>query len=149
MSQGFDKSKPVLNSALLSPEILTNFNASVNCHAGIVSPSDPDEGWIWLNTSASPVYTLWMYLGGAWYLILNNLTAGFPSNSTVNRYTHTQVVASATWTITHSLGSRNLNFAFWDITDVLMFPQSVTQITNNQSVAVFLVAKAGRAVVLG
>ena len=149
MSQRFDIAKPRFASGVLSEEMRLNYNAAVSCNSGANAPADPDTGWLWLDTSDPTNYKLNMYVAGAWFVILTNVTAGAPSQSTVNQFVHTQAVAAAVWTIQHNLDSKDLNITFWDTLDTMFWPSSVVNVTANQTVATFGSAKAGRAVVLG
>lgn len=149
MAQGFDSNKPAYQDPLLSEPMRTNLNALASCHSGTQAPVDPETGWLWLDTSDPTNYRLRMYIGGSWLIILNNLAGGYPSQSTVGQYVHTQAVAAATWSIVHNLNSEDVTIQFWDSSDQLMFPDTITVVSPNIVQATFLVVTAGKSVVLG
>jgi hypothetical protein len=149
MSQGYDANKPAYLDPLLSAPIRGNLNAVTTNHAGPLPPSDPETGWQWLDTSNALNYRIKMYVGGSWLTILNNIAAGFPSTSTTGKYTHTQAVASLTWSIAHALNTENITVQFWDSSKQLMIPDTVTIVSDVLAQATFLVAQSGTAVVVG
>ena len=151
MSQGFKSTKPAYLDPLQSQPIRDNFNAVASCNMGATSPSNPDTGWLWLDTSNPANYRLRMYLLGTWIIILNNLLAGFPSQGGATKVVHNQAVASVTWVITHNLGTPNISVSFWDDSSPaqMILPDSVMYVNDNEVQASFLVAQAGNAVVIG
>jgi len=149
MSQRYVSAKPANISAVLSPEIRLNFDALVTHFAGPTPPSDPQTGWVWLDTSDILNRKLNMYFDGAWHVILNNLNGPFPANTSMNTYVHTQAVAAVSWTVNHNLTSKNLIIQIWDSLDNLFIPDTVNLPNSNQAVVGFNSAKTGRAIVLG
>jgi hypothetical protein len=69
MSQGFDPTKPIASSGVASEEVRTNFSAIASCHSGPLPPIEVQEGWLWLDTSNAPVYSLYQYVNLAWILL--------------------------------------------------------------------------------
>jgi len=151
MPQGFDPNKPAYLDALTSAPMRLNFNALATCHKGSTGPENPEAGWLWLDTSDATNYKLRMYLFGAWVIILNNLMGGFPTQSGASKVLHTQAIAAASWTVTHALNTANVVVQIFDDSTppVLIIPDSI-EITDANTVTVgFLVATAGKAIVLG
>ena len=54
-----------------------------------------------------------------------------------NYFSHTQGGASGTWTVTHNLGFQYVNFAFYDASDILLTPSTMTATNSNSCVATF------------
>lgn len=66
MVQGFDPNKPVHSSNLRSDEVRENFNAVATNHSGPTAPPNPEEGWVWLDTTHNKYKH---YKNGAWHLL--------------------------------------------------------------------------------
>jgi hypothetical protein len=149
MAQGFRYTEPVRNSPVDSDPVRTNFNALATCHCGTTAPTDPSEGWLWLDTSNPISYDLKMYISGSWLTILHNLQYGYPPQASSQKYDHTQAAAATTWNIIHTLGITAPCAAYYDTTNVRIYPDTETIISSNLLRATFSVAVAGRAVVVG
>lgn len=147
--QGYDANKPAYLAPVISAPIRANFNAVATCHQGATAPANPDTGWLWLDTSDPLNYKLRMYLVGSWTVILNNLMAGFPTQSGAAKVVFTQGVAALNWTVVHNLNTLHVNVQVWDGTGHLIIPNSVTVLTVNTVQVSFLVAQAGKAIILG
>jgi hypothetical protein len=145
----FNPNKPGYLDPLQSEPVRSNFRAIAQHHAGPTPPSNPETGWTWLDTSVPTNYKLRMYLFGSWVILLNNLMGGFPPQGGATKVVHTQAVADTSWLVTHSLDTKNVSVTIWDTTDQIIIPNSVTAINVNQVLVTFLVAQAGRAVVVG
>ncbi len=149
MSQGLDLNKPGFLDALISSPIRINFEAVATGNLGPSAPSDPKEGQEWIDTSTPSNIKLNKFLLGTWITVLTNITAGPPSQSNVQKVIHTEVAPATTWVITHGLGNTDLSVAFWDALDESVVPDTVITTDDNTVTATFLVATAGRAVVIG
>ena len=62
-------------------------------------------------------------------------------------YTHTQTVASTTWTINHGMGYRPSVQTVVEVDgqNVVMLPKSITHASDNQVVVEFSIARTGTA----
>ena len=62
-------------------------------------------------------------------------------------YTHSQDVASTTWTITHGMGYRPSVQTVVEVDgqNVVMLPKSITHASDNQVVVEFSIARTGTA----
>ena len=149
MAQGFRYTEPVRNSSVDSDPIRTNFNAVATCHCGTMPPSDPAEGWLWLDTSDPVSYDLNMYISGSWLTILHNLQYGYPPQASSQKYDHVQAAAATTWNIIHSLNINSPCAAYYDVTGIRIYPDTEIIISSNLLRATFSVAIAGIAVVVG
>lgn len=150
MVQGLDISKPGFLEPLLSLPIRVNFDAIASWNEGPAAPSNPKSGWVWLDTSDPANIKLNLFILGAWVTILQNLTAGPPSQGATEKVVHTEAAPGATtWLITHNLGTEDIGITFWDGSNETITP-NVTSIVNDNTVqATFLTQQSGRAVVFG
>jgi len=149
MSQGFDKEKPAFQADLLSGPVRTNMNALATNNAGSTAPSDPEEGWWWLDTSDPTDLKLWCYLSNTWKIVLQNIQAGPPSQTQIGKYVHTQAVAGASWSINHALNTVELVVAVLDGSNEEMIPNTITHTDANNTTITFGSAKAGKAIIIG
>lgn len=152
MSQGYAKDKPAYLDALESSPMRLNLNAVATCHRGATPPTDPDEGWFWLDISDALNYRLRQYLFGSWVILLNNLLGGFPTQGGASVVTHTQAVASGTWTIVHNLNSLHVQAQFFDSTSApknQIIPSNVEVTNVNTITATFTPTQAGTATITG
>lgn len=149
MAQGLDLNKPGFLDPLLSAPVRINFEAIATGNLGPSAPPDPKEGQEWIDTSNPSNIRLNRFLLGTWVTILNNITAGPPSQSNVQKVVHTEVAAATTWVITHGLGNQDLSVTFWDSNDQQVTPDVVTTTSDSVVTATFNTATAGRAVVIG
>jgi hypothetical protein len=148
MSQGFDKLKPEYQADLLSGPVRTNFNSLATWHKGPTAPPNPDDGWVWVDDSDATNVKVKMFLFSAWRTILQNIQAGPPSQTQLDKFVHTQVVASLTWTVNHNLNGVDLLVQVWDSTSHPVIPNDITMTSVNQIVITFVAPVAGRAVVI-
>lgn len=149
MSQGLDLSKPGFLEPLLSLPIRVNFTAIATWNAGSTAPPNPEEGQAWLDTSDSSNIKLNVFLLGAWVTILQNLTAGPPTQTGAEKVVHTEAAPNTTWIITHALGTEDVVYAFYDVNDEAMLPDVFSIVDDNTVQATFLTGQQGRAVILG
>lgn len=147
--QGFRPTKPAYLDPLQSEPVRTNFQALASNHAGATSPSNPETGWMWLDTSNAANYRLRMYLFGTWVTILNNLMGGFPAQGGATVAVHTQAIPALVWTIAHNLNTEDVIVTFWDGTNEMIIPDTVEVVNPDTLRATFLVAQEGRACVTG
>lgn len=80
--------------------------------------------------------------------IAEGVPAWLPLTSQLDAFIHEQETASDTWVIDHNLNCTTPVIQFYDENYQMVFPDSVTAITNNQSSVHFGVAFAGRAIVI-
>lgn len=149
MSQRFDKTKPLYGSGVLSPEMVLNFNAAMSWNWGPNPPADPDDGWPWVNSSDPTNVKLEIYFAGSWHVILNNLAGPAPTQSSVDRYVHTQVVPALVWTVAHNLNTEDLNITLWNAAKEVIGAQSIVPSDPDTLVITFNTPVAGKAIVLG
>lgn len=104
---------------------------------------------MWFDTVDPANLKIKLFLAGSFVTILDNVAAGPPSQSTVDRFIHTQGSPSTTWNITHTLNTENLVISVWDGVNQLIIPD-VVQINAPGSVTItFLTAQSGRAILVG
>jgi hypothetical protein len=152
MTQGYDASKPAYQDALQSSPMRINLNSLATCHRGAISPTDPNEGWLWLDIADVTNYKLKMYLSGAWITILNNLQGGYPTQAGASTVTHLQAVASASWTVVHNLNTEHPTIFLYDAVTLpknQMMPNNVQVLTSNTIIVTFNTAVVGTATVIG
>jgi hypothetical protein len=97
-------------------------------------PAAPTNGQT--HTEGATSYT-YNSAANAW--VRNAAAAG------VQAYTHTQAVASTSWTINHSLGFNPAGITVSDGAGNEVMPNDISHPTVNQTVLSFLVAQAGTA----
>lgn len=149
MTQGLDLSKPGTLEPLLSLPIRINLEAIATDNAGASAPPNPKEGQDWLDVSDSSNIKLNKFLLGSWVTILQNLTAGPPTQSGSQKVVHTEGAPSTTWLISHGLGTRDVVPYFLDAAEEGMIPDVFSIVDDNTVQATFLVAQEGRAIILG
>ena len=80
--------------------------------------------------------------------ITNGLPVWCPLTKEITIYTHTQGIASETWTINHNLNTRGVIVTVYDSNDRVIIPDQI-QVSNSNSVVVSVASNiTGRAVVL-
>lgn len=149
MSQGLDLSKPGFLEPLLSLPIRVNFTAVATWNAGSTAPPNPEEGQAWMDTSDSSNITLNVFALGAWVTILQDLTAGPPTQTGSEKVVHTEAAPAATWLISHGLGTRNVVPYFLDAAEEGMEPDVFSIVDENNVQATFLTPQQGSATILG
>jgi hypothetical protein len=149
VSQGFDKEKPEFQDDLLSGPVRTNFNAVATDHAGPSAPSNPEEGWTWFDTSIPTNLKVKKFFSNSWHTILENVQAGPAAQSAAAKHVHTQASPSLTWTINHTLSTRELIVTVWDGTNKVMIPNEIEAVTTTQVVITFVSLQSGKAVLIG
>lgn len=149
MSQGFDTAKPKLLDPLTSNPMRLNFTALATHHAGPTAPPDPQQGWVWMDTSNPTSISLKAFISNAWVVILANIQAGPPSQSNVDKFVHIQSTPSMAWIINHTMNTTGLTFTVYDATGLWMLPNSVQLVSNSQVVITFLSDQSGTAVLTG
>ena len=152
MSQGFDKAIPKLLDALESAPVRANLNATMTSNRGATAPTDPDEGWFWLDTSDALNYRLRQYLLGSWVIVLNNLLGGFPTQAGASVVGHVQGTPSTTWTINHNLNRSHVSVSFFDANTFPkneIIPLNVEVTSANIITATFSPSQGGTATVMG
>mgnify|MGYP005631255753 CR=1 FL=1 len=87
-----------------------------------------------------------VYLSTDDTLYLNNGTEYVVS---ATKYIHTQTIASATWTITHNLGSQYVSVICVDATDKQLLPAIVTFTDITSLIITFSSAISGKAIIIG
>jgi hypothetical protein len=147
--QGFRYTKPATNDPLESAPIRVNWAALATCHAGAVSPLNPLDYTLWVDTSNLAFINLKMYIGGAWVTILQNIGGGAPAQNGPARYQFTQAAVNTTWNITHNLNSTHPIIAYYTAVGVRIYPDVETVVSANSLTATFLVAQSGTALVVG
>jgi hypothetical protein len=145
----YEKTKPVQYSGVLSPEIRANFEALVTHHVGPIAPTEPEDGWIWLDTSTAPIYNLSIYITGGWHWLLYNILSGYPVPGGTAKHTHIQAATSLSWPISHSLNTTSLSVTVQNAAGVLVIPNTVTIVNSGLVTITFLVATAGIATLIG
>lgn len=149
MSQGFDSSKPAFLDPLVSEPVRISLSALATHHAGATAPTDPQEGWIWMDTSNPTNISLKAFISSTWITILSNIQAGAPSQSTVDKYTHDQTTPATTWTINHGLSTDDVTITIYDATGLWMLPNTVQIVDDNSVTVTFLTSETGKAVITG
>jgi hypothetical protein len=149
MSQGFDSAKPKFLDPLVSAPMRQNFVALATHHAGAVAPTDPQEGWFWLDTSDSTNVKVKLFHSNAWITILANVQAGPPSQSNVDKYVHTQGTSVTTWNITHTLSTDDLIVMVYDASGNWILPNEIILVDDDNVQITFLAAQSGKAVLTG
>jgi hypothetical protein len=82
-------------------------------------------------------------------LYYNNGTEQLLLTPTATKYTHTQTEASATWTVTHSLGNQYVSVICVGATDNQLLPSTVIFTNTTSLIITFGVAISGKAIIIG
>jgi hypothetical protein len=90
-----------------------------------------------------------VYLSTDERLYMNNATKYILLTPTATKYTHTQAVASTTWTVTHNLENQYANVICIDATDKQLIPLSVTFTDTTSLIITFNSAITGKAIIVG
>jgi len=137
MAQDFVFSNPIHRSGLISEIIRNNLDAIGSLNSGTAEPDDPEVGMPWLDTSSSPTtFYLKVYTAAGWLTI-----ATYPTvTSYASFYRASVSVASASWSITHSLSVRPVAVHCFDSSYNKIEPLSVD--TSNVNIAVIIHAAA-------
>lgn len=149
MSQNLNVNKPATRDPLQSLPVRTNFRAIASTNYGPQAPADAELGWLWIDASDPTNIKLKAFINNIFVTILNNLAGGPPPQTAPQKFTHTQVAPSTTWTIVHNLNTENVTFGFIDALNQMIIPNVVQINTVNQVTATFLVAQTGRAIIVG
>ena len=149
MTQGFDAAKPKFLDPLLSSPMRINLVALATHHAGPQAPANPTEGYIWMDTNDPTNIKIKAFVGSSFIVILNNIQAGAPTQSSVDKFIHVQATAATAWSITHTLNTRDVAWKIYDAADFWMLPNTF-EITGLNTIEVtFLSQESGRVVITG
>lgn len=149
MVQGYDSDEPRQLSAVESLPVRTNFNALATAHIGSSAPSDPQEGWRWIDTSDALNIKFKIYLSGVWRTVINDLEGGAVSPVAINKYTHLQTSNSTQWIVQHNMGTEHVIWAAYDASDGALIPNTVQIDSEDQVTFNFATAQQGKAIIIG
>ena len=144
MTTGFDPTKPVTGSGLVSSDVRTNFQGDASNNFGATSPTGPLVGQFWIDSSNPANIKLMLYIdrgsGADWEVLFENLQDTVPQVfASQQRFEHDQASAAATWTVVHNLGYRP-QFTVVDGGDNVIIPNTATYLDENRIQLTFAAA---------
>jgi hypothetical protein len=149
MSQGFDAAKPAFLDPLTSEPMRVNMTALATNHAGPQAPANPQDGWLWMDTADPLNIKIKAFINSAWLTILNNIQAGAPSQSNVDKFVHTQATGATQWTIVHTLNTEDITWTIYDSNGFWMLPNNFEITGPNTITVTFLSQESGKCVITG